>query len=108
LANLGRIDPEGLSIHQELAEKPENSVVLVVGSIEIFLPLAGMVDLAEERDRMEKELSEAQSQIARLEKLLNSPFAEKAPPNVVQGERERLASFEETADKLKEQLKSIS
>jgi valyl-tRNA synthetase len=108
LANLGRIDPEQLSIYNELVDKPENSIVLVVGSIEIYLPLAGMVDAAEERARLEKDLVEAENQIARLEKLLNSPFAEKAPSNVVQGERDRLADFQETVSKLKKQLKSQS
>ncbi|HBY08830.1 MAG TPA: hypothetical protein DEH22_14030, partial [Chloroflexi bacterium] len=56
--------------------------------------------------RLEKELAETESQIARLEKLLNSPFAEKAPANVVQGERERLAGFTETAEKLKTQIQN--
>jgi valyl-tRNA synthetase len=106
LANLAGVDLAQLNIHEELSEQPENSVVLVVGSVEIFLPLAGMVDLAEERARLEKELEEAKNQITRLQKLLNSPFAEKAPDNVVQGERDRLAGYQETADKLKEQLES--
>ncbi len=107
LANLARIDPDKLSVHKELDEVPENSVVLVVGSIEIFLPLAGMVDLAEERERMEKELIEAVKQISRLEKLLHSPFADKAPANVVQAERERLAEFKEKAVKLKTQILNL-
>ncbi|HBX68234.1 MAG TPA: valine--tRNA ligase, partial [Chloroflexi bacterium] len=106
LANLTRLDLDQVSIHHELAEKPEDSIVLVVGAVEIYLPLAGMVDLAEERTRLEKELAETESQIARLEKLLNSPFAEKAPANVVQGERERLAGFTETAEKLKTQIQN--
>ena len=91
-----------------MREKPENSVVLVVGAVEIYLPLAGMVDPGEERERMEKELAEAENQIARLEKLLGSPFAEKAPENVVQGERDRLASFQDTAGKLREQLNNLA
>ncbi len=107
LATLARIDPDELKIHKELAEKPENSVVLVVGAVEIYLPLTGMVDLAEERARLENELAEAESQIARLVKLLHSPFAEKAPENVVQGERERLAEFKETAAKLENQIAGL-
>jgi len=104
IALLAKLDESQISIHQSLVEKPEESVALVVAPVEIFLPLAGMVDITEERSRMEKELTEAESQISRLEKLLNSPFAEKAPPNVVQVERERLASFTSTVEKLKEQL----
>jgi valyl-tRNA synthetase len=49
-------------------------------------------------------LAEAQSQIERLEKLLASPFAEKAPPDVVQKERDKLTGFKETAIKLKDQI----
>jgi valyl-tRNA synthetase len=63
-----------------------------------------MVDLDEERSRLEKELSGIQVQIDRLEKLLGSDFADKAPAAVVQKERERLRAFQETAGKLKAQL----
>jgi valyl-tRNA synthetase len=72
--------------------------------VEIYIPLSGMVDLDEERGRLQKELAGTQSQIERLEKLLASGFADKAPAPVVQKEREKLASFQETAAKLKAQL----
>jgi len=48
-----------------------------------------MLDLEEERTRIQKELNETQAQIDRLEKLLGSDFASKAPAAVVQRERER-------------------
>ena len=86
-------------------EKPADSAVLVVGSVEIYLPLAGMVDLANEKARLEKELKEAESHIQRLEKLLSSDFANKAPAQVVSKEREKLAGYKETAEKIKAQLK---
>jgi valyl-tRNA synthetase len=108
LATLARIDPDRLAIHSQLTEQPKDSIVLVVSGIEIYLPLAGLVDMDEERTRLEKELAEAESQVTRLEKLLNSPFAEKAPEQVVQNEREKLASFQETAEKLKSQLAGLS
>jgi valyl-tRNA synthetase len=72
--------------------------------VEIYIPLSGMVDLDEERNRLQKELAETQMQIDRLEKLLGSDFANKAPAQVVQKERERLAAFKETAEKLRLQL----
>jgi len=96
-----------LTIQPALEEKPEGHVALVVGAVEIFLPLADMVDSTEERSRLEKDLAEAESQIERLEKLLSSPFAEKAPENIVQAERDKLAGFKETAQKVKAQIKSI-
>jgi valyl-tRNA synthetase len=62
------------------------------------------VDVEAERERLEKELEEAEGQIKRLEKLLASPFADKAPPEVVQKERDKLEDYRETAEKIKQQL----
>ena len=108
LAALAQLDLEALQITERLAEKPEGNVALVVGAVEIYLPLADLVDLDEERARLTKGLAEAESQITRLETLLSSPFAEKAPPPVVQKEREKLTGFKETAEKLRLQLQSLS
>ncbi|NWG35950.1 MAG: valine--tRNA ligase [Chloroflexi bacterium] len=105
IAALAGLDPSGISILESLKEKPGDSAVLVVGSVEIHLPLAGMVDLADEKTRLEKELKEAESHIARLEKLLSSDFAGKAPAPVVAKEREKLAAYKETAEKIRAQLK---
>jgi valyl-tRNA synthetase len=87
-----------------LAAKPENSVALVAGPVEIYIPLSGMLDMQEQRKRLEKELAELQIQIDRLEKLLGSDFANKAPAQVIQRERAKLAAFQDTADKLRTQL----
>jgi valyl-tRNA synthetase len=61
----------------------------------------------EKRGQLEKELSTINSQIDRLETLLSSDFAMKAPPAVVQKERDKLAAFQETAAKLKKQLATL-
>ncbi|MFZ5819510.1 MAG: hypothetical protein ACOYYJ_06385, partial [Chloroflexota bacterium] len=61
-------------------------------------------DLEAERARLQKELAEAEAHIQRLEKLLASDFAKKAPEAVVAKEREKLAGFKETAGKIKAQL----
>jgi len=50
----------------------------VVGPVEVYLPLAGLVNIDEERLRLQKDLAETQAQIERLEKLLGSSFAEKS------------------------------
>jgi valyl-tRNA synthetase len=105
IAALAALDYSLLSILSSLDSKPEGAVSLVVGSVEIHIPLSGMVDESAERERTSKELAEAESQIARLEKLLSSDFANKAPAAVIQKEREKLAGFKETAEKLKGQLK---
>jgi len=104
IALLSGLNESELTIEESLKDKPQDAVALVIGSVEIHIPLAGMVDLAEEKSRLEKELKEAESHIERLEKLLSSDFANKAPAPVVQKERDKLAGYKETAEKLKTQL----
>jgi valyl-tRNA synthetase len=104
LASLAGLSESELSITSSLADKPKDAVTLVVGSVEVYLPLAGMIDLAEERTRLEKELKETQSQIERLEKLLAGDFANKAPAPLVQKERDKLTAYKETASKIEAQL----
>src|SRR5271157_5600360 len=105
LASLSGLDESQLTIQESLSAKPNNSVALVVGTLEIYIPLASMVDLANEKSRLEKELKDTEAQIERLEKLLSSDFANKAPAPVVAKEREKLTGYKETAAKIKTQLK---
>jgi len=104
IALLAGLNEAELTITESLTEKPKDAATLVVGSVEIYLPLAGMVDLAEERTRLEKELKEAQSHIERLEKLLAGDFAYKAPAALVQKERDKLEGYKNTAEKINAQL----
>ena len=105
IAALAGLDADEVKINKSLKKKPQESAVLVVGPIEIYIHLAGMVDLANDRARLEKELKEAESHIERLKKLLSSDFADKAPATVVAKEREKLEAYKDTAKKLKAQLK---
>jgi len=105
LAALAGLDEARLTLVPSLAAKPEGHVALVAGPAEIYLSMAELVDVEEQRARLEKDLAEAETHIARLEKLLASDFANKAPQPVVQKEREKLAAYQDTAAKLKAQLK---
>jgi valyl-tRNA synthetase len=107
VAALAGLDESSLILQESLPAKPEGHVALVAGGAEIFLPLAGLVDSGEERARLAKELAEAEGQITRLEKLLSGSFAEKAPAPVVQKERDKLAAYQETAQKLRAQLAAL-
>jgi valyl-tRNA synthetase len=107
IAALAHLDPQKLTLVKDLAEKPQGQVVLVVGSVEIYLPLSDLVDNDAERARMQKELDDLNSQISRLETLLGSTFAEKAPAPVVDKERQKLAGYKESAEKLKGQLADL-
>jgi valyl-tRNA synthetase len=107
LAALAGLDVAALTFVRDLPEKPVGHIALVVGAVEIYLPLAGMVDTSEEIDRLQKELAEVQKQIERLGQLLGSPFAQKAPPAVVNKERDKLEQFQQTAEKIRGQLEGM-
>jgi valyl-tRNA synthetase len=69
---------------------PEGAVQLLVRGEVAALPLKGVIDLAAEKARLEKELSKADADIARVDaKLSNADFMRRAPEEVVDGEREK-------------------
>jgi valyl-tRNA synthetase len=96
---LARTEPPQL--YARLEQKPEQAMSLLAGTVEIYLPLAGMLDLTRERERLEREIAQAQQEIARAqERLANRDFVTRAKPEVVARERERLAEQEARLAKL--------
>ncbi|HEY76525.1 MAG TPA: valine--tRNA ligase [Thermoflexia bacterium] len=106
LAGLARIDLEQLTI-EETMEPPEQAATVVVGDVVTYLPLAGLVDLEAERERLSKQIADVEARIARSEALLAGEFARKAPPHVVQREREKLADLQATRKQLQERLSRL-
>ncbi len=89
-------------------EKPANSVGVVVGSCEVFLDLAGVIDVAKEKARLEAEIKALEGYVAGVKaKLANVEFVQNAPPAVVEKERAKLAEAEEKIKKLSSQLNTI-
>ncbi len=106
LAALAHLDAGKMRLVDALTDKPaQGSVSLVVSGVEIFLTLSEQAEDEAERARLQKELAETEAQIERLEKLLAGDFAGKAPPAVVDKERQKLAGYRETAQKLKSQIR---
>ena len=67
------------------------------------------VDPVAERERLSKEVARLESEITKAKaKLSNTSFVERAPAKVVEQERERLAGFEASLSKLKEQLQKLA
>jgi valyl-tRNA synthetase len=83
------------------ATRPRSSAMAVVGSSELYVELAGVVDPAAERQRIEKEIARVDERIgfART-KLARPDFAERAPAEIVAKERERLVEHEAVRAKL--------
>ncbi|MFC1480844.1 valine--tRNA ligase [Candidatus Neomarinimicrobiota bacterium] len=93
----------------EKLEKPQNSASAVAGELEIFMPLAGLIDLAVERERLAKNISELAGRIAAGEnKLGNENFVKRAPADVVAHEEQKQAANKEQLAKLRSSLDAIS
>lgn len=89
-------------------EKPAKSIGAVVRGIGVFLPLAGMVDLEEERRRIEKDLAQAEKELQRAQnKLANEGFVSKAPEEVVAKEREKEVNLRATVERLQKLLEEM-
>ena len=87
------------------AKKPPSSATQVVGETEIYLPLAGVIDLDAERKRLVVEAGKVESNVRASErKLQNRDFVEKAPGEIVEREKERR---DELALKLEALMKHI-
>ena len=106
LAPLAYLDIAQLRVMETLVEKPQGQASLVVSGVDIYLPLADLVDVEDERARLQKELDGISAQITRLDGLLAGGFVEKAPAPVVDKERQRLSTYR-TAAKLRTQLAGL-
>ncbi len=104
---LAHLDRNQVQVQEKRTTEVNAGSGIVVSGVEIFLQLEGGVDTAAEKERLQKELDELNSQIDRLDQLLQSPFASKAPPAVVEKERQRMLTFQQSAEKLKDQLEKL-
>ena len=90
------------------AQLPENqgAPVQVVGNVEMMLKVE--IDVKAERERLSKEITRLQGEIAKANgKLNNAGFVAKAPPAVIEQEKKRAAEFGETLAKLETQLSAL-
>lgn len=89
--------------------KPPQSAAHVMEGMEIYVPLAGVMDLDAERARLEKEIARADADLANLERKLGTPsFVERAPAEVVQKDRDRVEELKAKKAKLSDHLKRIA
>ncbi len=88
--------------------KPEECATAVVGDVEIYVPLKGMIDISREVERLSKEIEKIEVELDRTnKKLKNKEFLKKAPPPVVEKVKKQKEEYEITKDKLLKNLKLI-
>jgi valyl-tRNA synthetase len=93
----------------DLGPKPPQAAADIRAQMEIYVPLAGIVDLAEERERLKKEIEKAQKEIGHINKKFENPnYAARAPAELVEKDKARIAELEVRIGKLSENLKRIA
>ncbi len=91
LRQMARVEPIST-----VGAAPKGSAQIVIGEATYCLPLEGIVDFAEERSRLEKELKKLDGEIKRLDgKLGNAKFVANAPAAVVEEEKQKLSDYQE-------------
>lgn len=89
-------------------ERPKQSSTQVAGDVEVLIPLAGLIDVAEEEARLLKEVAKVQKDVDFFaKKLANKKFVENAPPQVLEKDRGKLSAAEEKKKILEQSLKKI-
>jgi valyl-tRNA synthetase len=98
---------ETLTILEANAAAPESAIQLI-GELSVLVPMAGLIDVAAEVERLGKLLVKAEQELAKTRvKLSNENFVRNAPPDVVKTEREREADFERQVASIKAQLERL-
>jgi len=106
---LAKARPLAVLSRNQRQTKEEKALVLVLKEAEVVLPLAGMVDVAAEKRRLEGEVSTVGNEIVRLEqRLKDEAFVAKAPAEVVDKERGKLQAGKDKLLRLKQELDQLS
>ena len=97
-----------LQRESEQPQEPENAIAGVIGTIQVLIPLSGVVDIEAVRAKLEKSLSKAEAEVESLSTRLNNPsFVDRARADVVQGARDALAEAQKQAEILRVRLKAL-
>ncbi|OZB91136.1 valine--tRNA ligase [Paenibacillus sp. XY044] len=80
---------------------PDKAMTAVITGAELYLPLAGLIDIDQEIARLEKELQHLNSEVQRVEKkLANEGFVAKAPAKVIEEEKAKMADYSDKRGKV--------
>ncbi|MGH2534069.1 MAG: valine--tRNA ligase [Thermomicrobiales bacterium] len=109
LGLLARIADEQLTFFSGEPAAGDQSVIVVADDVVASLPLAGMIDLVAERERLQREIEAAVLEQGRASmQMANESFVRRAPAHVVETQRKRLAVADEQVAILRRRLAELS
>ena len=95
-------------VYGEDVEAPSDAVTSVITGAEIYLPLAGLINIEDEIARLEKEAEKLQQEVDRVEKKLsNEKFVAKAPAAVVEAERAKGVDYQAQREAVLERIATL-
>ncbi|MCI9087538.1 MAG: valine--tRNA ligase [Clostridia bacterium] len=97
-----------VTIQKDRTGLPENAITIMQDDIELYMPLEDLIDLEEEKKRLQEEKTKLEAEVARGQKMLSNPgFVNKAPEAKINEEKDKLAKYEEMLAKVEERLKNL-
>ena len=97
-----------VTVVEKLDQPLKNAMSIILNDIEVYIPMEGLIDIEEERKRLEAEVTRLEGEVARGEKMLSNPgFVNKAPEAKVNEEKAKLANYKEMLETAKERLASL-
>jgi valyl-tRNA synthetase len=109
IETLAKVRPLTILGRQKREPTEDKTLVLVLKEAEVVLPLAGMVDRLAEEQRLEKESEEIKERTAQLEaRLRDNAFLSKAPSQVIEKEKQKLAMLKDKLKRLHQELSQLS
>ena len=87
---------------------PENAVQIITNAARVYIPMEDLVDREQELARLQKEKEKAEKDQASVRaKLANESFVAKAPAQVVQAERDKLALIQDRLEKIEASIRAM-
>jgi valyl-tRNA synthetase len=94
---------------QQPQDNPKKVIAGVAGTVQVLLPLAGLIDIDAYTDKIKKRLSKLEAEVKSLAARTSNPkFVEQAPPDVVQKTRDALAEAQKQAEILRARLRQLA
>ncbi|NES96548.1 MAG: valine--tRNA ligase, partial [Desertifilum sp. SIO1I2] len=103
IEDLGKVD--SLTLTATVDPKLGKTMAGVAGTVQILIPLAGVVDIEALKAKLSKDLGKIEAEMQSISNRLNNPgFVSKAPVEVVQSARDTVAELQKQAEILRDRL----